>query len=80
MPPIMDVRPRVILMLIPMNNAPDKIADPATNPAPVRELVPGSTGNAENPYPWFRPMPVVWVCVIICIVLIVVGSLMNKAS
>ncbi len=61
-----------------MNDTPDKIADPAANPAP-RELLPGGD-NAENPYPWFKPMPVVWVCVIICIVLIVVGSMMNQAS
>ena len=69
-----------------MNNTPDKTTDSSAESsagtpaiaAPARKLGDGGS-NDENPYPWFKPMPVVWICVIICIVLIVVGSMMNKA-
>lgn len=31
-----------------------------------------------NQYPWIRPMPVMWLCVIICIALIILGTWLSR--
>ena len=42
----------------------------------MNELDPNA--QPPNPYPWLKPMPVMWLCVIICIALIVLGTWMSR--
>ncbi len=43
-------------------------------------LDPATEDPLRNPIPWFRPLPVMWLCIVICIALIVVGSLLNRRA
>jgi|GEM_PF-2090681 len=64
-----------------MSDTPDNSNDIplATNAqtTPVAEPKPEQPPEV-NPYPWLQPMPMMWLCVFICIALIVLGAVLNK--
>ena len=63
-----------------MIEPPEDIKSPTTQGENEAPMLTDDETSPVNPYPWLRPMPLMWLCVIICIVLIVVGSLMNRAA